>query len=97
MWNSLSCEVIDHIITWSGPMSLATCKSTVAAHRIQRAWRRARVGDGMRVLYRFDWMKRWEVATAFRIDDIISLRGNCRLIFDARRLRVRIIPLVAIM
>lgn len=95
MWNDLPCDVIDEILSWSGPMRMGTHVHVVAARRIQRRWRRMRLQDGTTVMYRFVWMKSWEIGSVFYADKVCCLRGKGRLVFDARRLGVRIIPLSA--
>ena len=102
MWTDLPCDVVDEILTWSGPVRMATNVQVVAARRIQRRWRRMRLVNGMAVIYKFPWMIRWEVGSVFCTDDVeihrrrvpvYCIQGDGRLIFDARRMRVRVIPL----
>ena len=60
MWTTLPTEIRDNILSFAGPVQLATDKACVAATRIQRHWRRRRMSPGEWVFYRR--MNRWGIA-----------------------------------
>lgn len=94
--DALPCELFDQILCHAGPIACAHDRALVAAVRIQRRWRRTRLAHGMRVLYRYLWMRRWDVGTVYDDGEAgLTLRASRRVVFDVDRRAVRLIPLSA--
>lgn len=87
--DTVPCELFDAILCHAGPIGCAWDRSRVAAIRIQRLWRRVRLRDGVNVMYRYRWMRRWSagVALADGMGGFV-IQGDRRVIFDIDRRKV---------
>ena len=84
--DALPCALIDLILCFSGPVSMACDVPYVAATRLQRRWRRCRLTDDARVLFRWPWMRLWREGRVHRdAQGALVLRAERRVIFNLDR------------
>ena len=89
---TLPYELIDWILCHGGPIRCAHDRRHVAAVRLQRLWRRCRLRDGLRILYRYRWMRLWREGTVHSDGhDSFVIRADRRVIFNVKRTRLQII------